>query len=83
MSFINEIKDMLGIEGEGFFKATLIGDSSLYIEGVKYISDYSNEEIVIKVKNAQITIKGKELVIKKYCLGDLVICGKITSLARN
>ena len=64
------------------FKATLIGDNAVYIEFVRKISKYSSEEITVSVKGGGVVIRGESLYIKKYCAGDLAVCGKIKSLER-
>ncbi len=82
MSFIEEIKNMLGIE-EDFFKVLLIGEGAMYVEGVKSVVKFSSEEIILRLKKGEIKILGKEMFIKKYCGGDLAICGKIISFTRS
>ncbi len=64
------------------FRAVLIGDSAGYFEMVKNIVSFNSEEIVLAVKNGAIKILGKGLYIKKYCLGDVVVCGKIKSIEK-
>ena len=64
------------------FRAVLIGESAGYFEMVKSIVSFSNEEIVLALKNGALKIAGKGLYIKKYCLGDVVICGKIKSIEK-
>ena len=86
MSFIDDIKgcffeDELWLEPS--FRAVLFGDSAMYLECVKSISRYSPEEIAILLKKGQIIIKGEKLYVKKYCGGDLVVCGEIKSIERE
>lgn len=82
MSFIENIKQNLNACGNGFFRAVFV-EEGVYIQGVVSVKNFSSEEITATLKKGEITIKGKELFIKKYCEGDLVICGKITALQRN
>ena len=48
-----------------------------YFQGVKNLGDFSETEIVICFKKEKISVRGKELTIKKYCDGDLELSGKI------
>ena len=64
------------------FRAVLIGDNAGYFENVKSIVSFTNEEIVLSLKNGALKIIGNGLYIKKYCLGDVVVCGKIRSLEK-
>ena len=85
MSLIEDIFESLGlgdITTGGKSKITIIDDVGAYIDSVKSIKSYSKDEIILLTKNAEIIIKGKDLMIKKYCEGDVAICGKITSLEK-
>ncbi len=64
------------------FKAVLLGDTAGYFECVKAIAHYTTEEIALSLKNGGVIIRGEGLYVKKYCAGDLVVCGKIKSLER-
>ena len=61
----------------------ILGDSAGYFEHVKSIISYNVDKVVLLVKNKTITVLGEELVIKKFCGGDVVICGKISSVIRS
>ena len=63
------------------FKATLLGENSLYLENVKKILGFNSDSIVLLIGKKTFEIKGEELFIKKYYGGDVVICGKIKSLS--
>ena len=65
-----------------YYRAVLFGDSAGYFENVKSIVSYEVKEVVLSLKNGGLRIKGKDLYIKKYCEGDVVICGKILSVER-
>lgn len=85
MSFIDNILTDLGLKealGEQSFKMTVIGDSAIYIECVKSIKSYSKTEIILRLKNGGVIIKGEEMFIKKYFEGDMAVCGKIKSIER-
>lgn len=81
MGFIDIIIEHLGgVEGvlNPQFRAVLFGKSAVYLENIIGIVSYEKEEILLCVKKGKVRIKGQNLYVKKYCLGDMVICGKIT-----
>ena len=84
MGFIDEVKNCFGLEylGEPVYRAVIFGDSGIYLENVKGISAYSKESVEVLLKRGRLKILGKDLYIKKYCLGDLVIVGVITGVER-
>ena len=80
MSFIDEIYGHFASSLQGFlptFKASIIGDNGAYFENVKKIVSLSPNLIILGLKSKLIEVSGEELKIKKYCEGDLLICGKI------
>ena len=86
MSFIDNIKSCFSeseLLSSSSFRAVLFGDNAMYLECVKAINRYSPEEIAIFLKKGQIIIRGEGLYVKKYCGGDLVVCGKIKSVERD
>ena len=85
MGFIDNIKDCFcqnELPVECSFRAVLFGESAGYFENVKGIVSYEKEQVILSLKNGGLKISGKDLYIKKYCLGDVVICGKIKSVER-
>ena len=91
MSLIDNIKESLGLVGvpsEPFLRVALIGGGegcfcSAYIENVRLIKSYSTDQICVAVKGGQVTLLGEGLCIKKYCQGDLAVCGKIKSVVKD
>ena len=86
MGFIDDVLSSLGLDGllEGAKpKTLLVGFEAGYIQGVKSILKYDGEEISLSVKGGRVTISGSNLYVKKFCEGDVVICGKITSLKKD
>lgn len=86
MGFIESIKECFGQAGlteEPTFKAVLFGDGALYLQGVRSIKSYSAEKVEITLKKGGLTILGEGMFVKKYCAGDLAICGKILSLKKD
>ena len=84
MSFFNEIINAISSDTpfEPMFKATICGDNAVYIQGVKSIKSYDNDRIEVCLKNGSFVIVGENLTVKKYVLGDLVVCGKIKATER-
>ncbi len=85
MGFIDSIKEIIGIEEmpkEPLYRAVVFGEYAVHIENVLSIISYERQEVVLSVKKARLIIRGEDLFIKKYCEGDVVICGKIASLER-
>ncbi len=84
MGIIENVLSGLGekIPYEPSFKVVILGDCAGYFENICGIRSYSPEEITLSIKRGGITVRGKELYIKKYCAGDVVICGKISSVER-
>ena len=81
MSFIDEINYAFSFkEGFASFKATLLGREGVYFEGVKEIKSFSLEKIELRLKKGEALIEGEGLCIKKLCLGDVAIVGKIKSV---
>jgi sporulation protein YqfC len=86
MSFIDNIKEFIGAESvlqEGEYRAVVFGSKAVYVERVKCIISYEKEQILLGLKKGVLEITGKDLYVKKYCLGDVVICGNICSLTRR
>lgn len=64
------------------FRVVLIGDNLAYFENIRSIKSFSPSKISLLIKNGEIVVEGEGMFFKKYDLGDLVICGKITALKR-
>ena len=86
MGFIDNIKECFEsyeLPKEPIFRAVLFGESAGYFENVSGISCYSSEQIVLNLKRGGLKILGEKLYIKKFCMGDIIICGKIQSIERT
>lgn len=83
MSFIDEIYSLIGGENNFLpaFKATIFGGEFVYFESVKKILSFSSTSILFATNKKIIEILGENLRIKKYCFGDMIICGKISSMS--
>ena len=85
MGFIDNIKECFSeweLPKEPCFRAVLFGENAAYFENVCNIYTYSVDEIVLSLKKGGLKISGEGLYVKKYCMGDLVICGKIRAVER-
>lgn len=85
MSLIDNIKSNFcqgEIPSEPIFRAVLFGESAGYFENVKSIVSYNEEEIVLALSKGCLKVGGNNLYIKKYCMGDVVVCGKIKRVER-
>ena len=83
MSFFDEVLKIFGGEEiSPTFRVMWIGDDALYVEGVKSLKSYSQEKIELIIKNSGLKIIGEKLFFKKYCAGDVAVCGKIKSIER-
>ena len=85
MGFIDEIKGCFSpdeLPKEPIFRAVLFGDSAVYFENVCSIQNYCENEIVLCLKRGGLVVSGNNLYIKKYCAGDVVVCGKIRAIER-
>lgn len=84
MSFLDNICQNFGLTSAPFsFRLVMLGEVGVYIEGVKGVISFSNTNILISVGGGKLEVVGERLKIKKYCLGDLVIVGKILKVAKN
>ncbi|MBE5737119.1 MAG: hypothetical protein E7348_01830 [Clostridiales bacterium] len=85
MSLIDNIRNCFNyneIPNEPNFRAVLFGENAMYLENIKTIVKYDKEQIVLSLKDGGLDILGSELFIKKYCGGDLVVCGKIKKIEK-
>ena len=85
MGFIDDIKKCFSsseLPIEPVFRAVIFGDCALYLENVRSIVKYTSEEISISLSKGGLNVLGNNLYVKKYCAGDLVVCGKIKTIER-
>ncbi len=85
MSFFDNIKNCIYQDGApelAGFRAVMFGFSSAYFENVKGILSFTKNEIVLGLKKGKIKLSGEELFVKKYCAGDVVICGQISKIEK-
>ncbi|MBQ9756170.1 MAG: YabP/YqfC family sporulation protein [Clostridia bacterium] len=85
MGLIEEIKKCFmenEIPQEPIFRAVTFGDSGIYLENVRQIVSYTPERIEFGLKKGGLVVSGKCMYIKKFCGGDVAICGKIIKTER-
>ena len=85
MGFIDSIKNCFRAEElpiEPIYRAVLFGDGAAYFENVRAVVGFSEEEIILSLKRGGLKISGEKLYIKKYCSGDVAVCGKIRVIER-
>lgn len=58
-------------------RCTFFPSGGGYFQGVKGLSSFSCDEIVLLFSKTKVSVKGAELSIKKYYDGDMEISGKI------
>lgn len=86
MGFIDNIRENFTekeLPIEPSYRAFIFGDNAAYIEKVNRIISYEPCEINLSLKKGGIKIKGEKLYVKKYCMGDVCVCGKITAIERT
>lgn len=86
MGFIENIFENFNFEQppkEPIFRAVLFGENAGYFENVSGIKSFTDTDIEIYLKKGGVIIRGEGLFVKKFCAGDLVVCGKITALERT
>ena len=80
MRLYEEISKLLDGEAFALSRCLLIPLGGGYFQGVKAVGDFSDEKIELYFPSVKICVEGRELTIKKYCDGDLILSGKITAL---
>ena len=86
MSLLNEVLEGLGLSeliGAKDYKITVLSDKAVCFENIKQIKSFNDGKIEVLVKNKTINVEGKALFVKKYCIGDAVICGEISKIEIN
>lgn len=85
MGLIDNLRSCLDnseVPHEPSFRAVIFGEHAVYLENVKNIVSFDSKEIVVLLKSGGLKIYGSNLSVKKYCIGDLVVCGKIKGIEK-
>lgn len=86
MSLIDNILESIGgaeFPKEHKYRYTVFGGNAGYFENVSGIKYYTPEEIALSLKRGGLTVRGENLYVKKFCAGDVVICGNILSVEKT
>ena len=86
MGFIDDIKENFTereLPIEPSYRALIFGDNAVHIEKVDKIISFEPCEIFLSLKKGGLKIKGDKLYVKKYCMGDVCVCGKIRAIERT
>ncbi len=67
-------------EGMAASKCVFVPRGGGYFEGVKSVGEFSPERVLVCFPKEQVLVEGENLIIKKYCDGDLQLSGRITSV---
>lgn len=85
MSLLDNILESIGVTclpKEQNYRYTVLGGSAGYFENISGIKYYTTEEIALSLKHGGLTVRGDNLYVKKFCAGDVVICGNILSVEK-
>ncbi len=84
MRLVSEIMRALGAEGDPAHIQYAVSDGKGgYFQNVRRLCEFSREKIVLQGKASGLTVEGRELSVKKYAAGDLVLLGAIESVKRT
>lgn len=81
MDFFGTVLRKLGIDdaAPAPYRAVVAGNGYGYFENIKGIKSYSDSEIALFLKKGELYVRGSNLSIERYNLGDIVVGGKITA----
>lgn len=79
MKFIKEILSQIssGADTSFAFQFYIAEGYGGYFQNVKGVGRLSSEEIILLFKTGALIVGGENLVVKKYCDGDMLIEGNI------
>ena len=78
MSLMNEIEKLMGEVGtNSIFRIVNLGGKNLYIEGIKSVVSFEENEMRFQLKNNVLSVKGSELKVKYLDSSTCVISGEI------
>ena len=85
-SFFKEIASLTELPFDtaaAAFRYVNIGGDALYVQGHKGIVSFGEEKIILRVTKARLEVCGGGLKIKQLSNDDIVITGRILSVAMN
>lgn len=84
MRLREEIFKLLGGEGEVTrVQYTVVDGRGGYFQNVKKISEFSAQAVVLLGRRGGVRVEGSDLSLGKYCAGDAMVYGNITSVVRE
>lgn len=80
-SFFEDTLSKIGIPIEDYgARITIFGFKGIHIEGHKGLIDYTDSEIVFRVKNKTVYIYGERLAINEISPDEIFVKGNIKSI---
>ena len=76
----NFVGELNGIGNLKEYKFINFGGKKVYVQGFKNLLSFNEENIVLKVENAELTITGKTLKIEELGSSSILVCGEIVSV---
>lgn len=64
------------------YRLTVLGRRCVYVEGIRCVKSFSEEEILLGLKGCCLRITGRGMYIEKFCGGDVEIKGSVTGIER-
>ena len=68
------------VDGISLARCIFVPNGGGYFEGVKSVSDFSEDRVALCFPQFTLVAQGRGLTIKKYCDGDLQLSGEIYAL---
>lgn len=68
-----------GVDGVSGARCLFLPGGGGYFEHVKFVEDFSTQEVIIAFPSCRVRVFGVRLSIEKYCDGDLQLGGCIFS----
>ncbi|MBP5651312.1 MAG: YabP/YqfC family sporulation protein [Clostridia bacterium] len=82
-NYLDELYELSSCKTSDFadkFKLIMLSNNVLYISGFLKVLSYSDELVVLKVKNDEIYIEGKNMDIKSLDKGEIIIKGNVVKI---
>ena len=81
MSLMSEIEKMMGEIGtSATFRIVNLGGKSVYIEGIKSVVSFEENEMRFQLKDNILSVKGSELKVKYLDTSTCVVAGEIKAV---
>ncbi|MDR0384063.1 MAG: YabP/YqfC family sporulation protein [Christensenellaceae bacterium] len=65
------------------FRIEQINDSKITVGGIKSLTDFFSNKIVVRVVGGEITINGENLLIERFDENEIIVLGKISGVLIN